>query len=392
MTTGNQPSRSFSAQAAIRHTALFCFTALAVLSAAYYTTGRSTSPYKAPVDLTQAGPDRFLLTNRQPQRQMNEIKLRYLEKFGTPRVGLFGNHALRNITASAMGLPPGEGFMNLYADHIGIPEIRDELYYLESKHLLPRELILIGVHNPHTSSGYQAGLYIREMPPYVYLASPNADQNQRRAIYREIVSDMSARLDWRNIFYELFADVVLNCRPPFGFQPIDAPIIDQREHVKQYEGMLHSIASMKDSRQICSRLYGYRQDGSFTFQGETDARGYPGRQITGPWSNGAPYLTDGPSPVAGAMREIAAIGARNGVKVAFFIPPVFEEARDSSDFRLCDDLVADVSRDLTIFDHRRLPSRKELFYEYMHPGDEYTKQFSATLRENGLISGARSEK
>ena len=380
----------------LRHLIIFFIGCIIVLAGAFYVTGRNSNPYPEPINLAKMGPDRFLVTNRIPFRVLNNIKLRHLLSFGPPRVGLFGNHQLWYFTADAMGLTTGEGFMNLYADHIGLPEVRDELLFLEANKSLPSKLILVAIHNPHSTSGYQSNMYVLEMPKRMYEYSPSRSSNP--SLFSEYpIAEIRNRLDWRNVLYNLFGDSFFGCRPPYGTQPkaTVAPGFNEKDRwwrdVITALGITDNANQFRLATDLCRRLEGIAADGSYAHQGVTLSP-VPEAE-TGPWTMGVPYINGQVERFLESFRDIDSIARRNGTSAVFFVPPVFEEDRDSSHNRELTAVLNQVQGKVTVLDHRRIAKTSEMFSEVkgiqmnnMHPSSVYVEFLAAELKRMGFMA------
>jgi len=371
----------------LRSLCFFVLGAACTLAAAWYVTGQSINPYFNAVDLREAGPDRFLPTLRMPQRSMNDIKLRHVVNFGPPKVAVFGNHAIWEFNSDAAGLPAGDGFMNMYADHIGMPEILDILLYLEAKNAFPRNLILVQIPNPHTAGAYYVNLRVFEQPLYVYWWGDQLAKDPK-ALMRYFIADMRERWDWRNVVYEIFADFFLGCTVPHSFQPIDAPVVDRRSVSTPWHDLLRKLNPARHPYWICHTPWGYRRDGSRVEQGQAKSRESTAPLHTKPWaterSYNSPYISGDPDDLIRTMMEIQNVCERNNVRTIFFVPPAMEVDRISNDSLALDDVLRKVSGKLTVIDHRRVRRSSRDFADYMHPNDNYYRRLMKAVRELGL--------
>jgi hypothetical protein len=88
--------------------------------------------------------------------------------------------------------------------------------------------------------------------------------------------------------------------------------------------------------------------------------------------------------IAAYMRDIMELGKRNGRRVVFLIPPVYESIRESMADQVFDRALRLVP-EAHVIDHRRYRGREELFVTYQHPGRRYFRLLVEELRERGLI-------
>lgn len=372
----------------MRYTASFLVTTVALLGATFFITGIAMSPYPEPVDFRKLTGDEFIVTNRLSQRYRNDLKFRHIMKFGAPRAAVFGNHAIRRMRAKDLGASPGtDGFMNLYADHIGIPEVRDTLLYLEAKDRLPKELILVALHNPHTSSGYQIAQYIWELPLDLYLLYGDFRlTNRLRYTWGLLAAEVKDRLDWRNLLYELFSGPIFGCIPSYGTARLSETPADGSGTTLKKPSIVDGFVRLFDQRErgdSCFKLQGYYHDGSYADHKDITEPANLKRQV-GPWSTQQPpagFEFELPA----LLRQIHEIGERNGRKVAFFVPPAFEGDRSSPRYVTLSNAIRAVEGKVTVLDHRRKYREKSFFQDYMHPNSLYFERLAEKLRTLGLL-------
>jgi hypothetical protein len=135
---------------------------------------------------------------------------------------------------------------------------------------------------------------------------------------------------------------------------------------------------------------GYRRDGSNT---APDAREGGGArrlvQNENPLKDSERALNAGDErKIARYLRAIDAIGRRNGVKVAFLVPPVYETDRRDSVVNQVFDRALALVPEIAILDHRDLGGDATLFADYNHPSAKYYRLVVQQLRRRGLLGEA----
>ncbi len=104
----------------MRFAILFGATIALFLGFCLWVTGIGKNPYPGPVDLTQLVADDYLVTNRLDERYRAGLKVRSVERSGSPSIAAFGSHAVKYMSAESLGMDAGGGdgqFINFYVMH-----------------------------------------------------------------------------------------------------------------------------------------------------------------------------------------------------------------------------------------------------------------------------------
>ena len=377
-----------------RFAVLFIGTLAVVLGLCYWITGINKDPYPAPVDLRALAADEVIVTNRLDERTRAGLKMQSAVAFGTPAVAAFGSHAIKYLTSETLGIAPG-GFMNFYVMHIGLPDIAVQLRMLESAGRLPGDLILVHLHNPHSSNWSHISQIVWDLPLHYYLFHSGMRLTNRiRFSLQHLGAQLRDRLNYRIVLYELILGSVSACVPPYGKRRIAAIAEPQTERKETREaadkGLLARLGLDRGPNRVfhgsCSIWGGFRHDGSFAEDQQRYKTPLPVRQNSAVKEEIPP---GGAARIASLILEIAEIARRNGTRAVFFAPPVFEIDRTSVQDRIFSDALATVAGQVTVLDHRKQYRSPAYFRTFLYPSDKYFRALGTDLRKRGLIGTGR---
>ena len=330
-------------------------------------------------------PNEFVVTNRLDERYRVGLKIRSAQESGMPPIAAFGSHAIKSLVTENLGVAPG-GFFNFYVMHIGLPGIVVMLRKLESMKRFPRDLILVQLHNPHTPNWPHITRIVWDLPLHYYVLYSTLKATDRvRFSLNHLGAFLQDSLNHRIILHELIFGSVSTCVPPYGVRSINQ---GSSNPPPKPTSEIHSIwRTLKVHRtpervfhNSCTRWGGFRHDGSFGQDDSPDAP--PALRKDAP-------LTDVAVPFGGAARikflmsEIEKIATRNGTKIVFFAPPVYESERVTAHSAALSEAIGSVERHMTVLDHRQAYRTAD----YMENNSaKYFAALGQVLRELGYVT------
>ena len=151
----------------LSHLGRVCAVTAVLLAIVFWQTGKF-SDFRGDdaLDFAALGPDDLVIDFALTRRQIGLLMFGYAEASGfRPQVGLFGNHQMQLFSSEAFGEAKDSGFFfNYWYANLGLPELRDQLYYFKAKQLLPAKLVLIHITTPNNDSCAHIIEYGSELP------------------------------------------------------------------------------------------------------------------------------------------------------------------------------------------------------------------------------------
>ena len=124
----------------IPHAIYVVVLAASILGVCYLLTGRMAD-FRGDdaFDFRTLGNDQVIVDFALTRRQIGLLTFGFVEKFGfRPDIGFFGNHQIQLFSSDALDTAKDSGyFFNYWYANLGLIELRDQLYYLLEKDLLP---------------------------------------------------------------------------------------------------------------------------------------------------------------------------------------------------------------------------------------------------------------
>lgn len=373
-----------------RHLLIFLAVFVIPLGLVFVGTGISTQPYKSVPKFGQMTDDEFLGTNGMGERGRIRLKIEHAEKFGAPNVGLFGSHAVRFMTNQG-GPNKTNEFTNFYVMHTGLPDTADLLRKLESTNSLPKKLILVQLHNPHTTNWEHIIFRLWELPWAYYMRFSDIEITDRvRTGLKFLGTQIQNRLDLRHFLYRIYRGPLLGCRPVNGVLKIADAL--NPESKRQVNILSHPVIGALDSGGMivapprlyhpdCGALGGIKNDGS-----SFDPRLNLGQELT---PENEPINRN---PIAGRageivalMRQINDIAGRNGRKAVFFVPPVYEIDRQSPQSKMLNGVLKSLEPEMLIIDHRLKFRDKKYYFTTLNPNHLYFQSLMNELKKSSLL-------
>ena len=321
------------------------------------------------------------------RRQAGSIKLGHAERATPPKIGIFGNHQVKHFSVRDFGLtaPPDQFFNYWYAES-GLPEVRDYLAHLARLDKLPSETVLVHITTPNNDNGSGIINLGNELPLDIRLGAV------RGGHYGPVQSVAVTGYMSYNVIRQSLRIYSLAAGAFKGYrliQPIDPNRCDATDSITNLgflgarlpPSILYEMQLVDEERLLCSFIAGsYRADGSVTLP----PKPYSPSSNSGVRENDRGLSAGDDALVAAYMRDITEIVTGAGRKLAFLIPPVFEEPRESVVNRLFDKALARLGDDVVVIDHRRKAFSKENFVLFDHPSDAYFRELVGELRHLNL--------
>jgi hypothetical protein len=323
------------------------------------------------------------------RRQEGSVKLGFAEAYPAPQIALYGNHIAAFFGADAFGRPEdAEYFFNYYYANLSLPEIRRYLIRVAQLGHLPKKLILVQITPPNADNGRFIIDRGNELPPDILLSSLTADERSVSflpivTVAWELVGNwLHEILNYNTMIMSLFqtggyegrtlGPANCNDTPPAWLTRVPTVL---QTRIAIYQGFrcmpqLWSGALRRDG----SQLVGRAEDRTSIVQNENPLRE----------ADRSLRIGD-ERAIAREMRAIDAIGTRNGVKVVFLVPPVYEtDRRDSVVNRIFDRALA-LAADVIVIDHREMRSDLSLFESGIHASPQYYRIVAEELRHRGFV-------
>lgn len=375
----------------VGHLVRFLAVSAVVISMALWISASRIDFRRAPIDFSALPQTALFLETGLTRRQVGSAKVGYLERFDPPQIGLFGNHQFMYFSSAAFGdAVPMSYFFNYWYANVTLPEVLDLLTFAEEHKKLPKDLILVQITTPNNDNGRQIINRNFELPMDINFLSSEDDEGAPLERLKMMAEDG---------YYELqhtfnYADFILG----FFDTANRRPIIDTAKCTSSKKPAAYKFgipASVADNLPMTIRIVLSKDPGSAlcdTKTWEAATRRDGSRNYEYSWHaapvRDANLLTDDANRglrlgddevIAKYMRRIHDLAQRNGRKVVFIIPPVYESARTSSVDRVFDAALVRVP-DLNVLDHRAWRDRAEWFERYDHPSPQYFKDMVIDLK------------
>lgn len=381
-----------------RWAAIFAATlaALVVLAVCLYL--RLPSYRQPAVDFYSMGSGAIFSVHGLTRRQEGSLKLGFGETYDPPEIGAYGNHIISYFGADAFGRPGDAAyFFNYYFANLSLPEVHRYLRHIERVGRLPRRLILVQITPPNADNGHFIINWGNELPPDVLLS--DLDEDGVLSSAKELLSvAWELANNWLHelLNYNTFISGLLQ-RGAYQDRIVD-PATCQGDLPGWLNRLPYTAQNMLGAFAghafYCLRRTwwgAFRRDGSADFSFREYERA-PGEADPPPVRNEDPLndtqraLKAGDElEIARQMRAIAAVGDRHGLRVVFFVPPVYETDRhDSVVNRIFNQALALVP-DLAVIDHRSFFGDASLFESSLHPAPKYYAVLVEELRRRGFL-------
>lgn len=384
-----------------RYVAIF-LAALSLMCAGAVVAYRSLPEYTGPRSFDfHALKEREVITHvRLTRRQAASIKLGYImgPHYRPPRIGVFGNHQIQYFSKNAFGSNPADGtFFNYFYANLALPEIRNYLSFLSAKNLLPSDLVIVQITTPNNDNGDHILRYGGHLTPEINLF-PGTDRSAWETA-GQILAFANNEIE-RILNYETLilagadsgqAEVLQldRCARPAADAPTTAagetapppalgPLVRMFHRVldfvpKKFTNVVKDIS--EQSR--CSDVRvndSFRPDGSAhrVLPADVNLNEY------GVESRNA-YLRDGDEKkIAALMMEIDRIVKRDGRKVVFLVPPIYESDRPSLVNKIFSKALT-LAKSVNVIDHRFLRLDSSYFWAFDHPRERYYRELVLQL-------------
>jgi hypothetical protein len=350
-----------------------------LLSSLVLLTGRLKSfRHEEALDFRSLQKDEVVIDFMLTRYQIGSLRLGYLEKYGVrPEIGIFGNHQIQLLASEALRQTKDSGvFFNYWYSNLALPELRDELYYLSTKDLLPTKLALVQITTPNNDNGWHIVNYGNELPidirlfaaseyaPNLWSLLSTYFQNLREGLY--------SRLRWDNIVRSLYRENRYWVLDPSSCNDVEE---EQRSwfHKTFPQRTIRYTTSYHSKAELCKRTsWSLMRDGSAHPLRIESVRGTL-RKNEIRLSEDLAGLTFGDEKVIQRyMRQIVEAGSKNGAQVVFVILPVYEshDRSNTTINKIMDKALSGVP-DIPVIDHRREFFGPEYFSNYDHPNAHY---------------------
>lgn len=346
-----------------------------------------------PIDFGALGPSELIVEQGLTRAQAGGLKIGYLERFPPPRIGLFGNHQVQYFGADALPARPSPGlFFNAWYANLSLTELLDLLRYLEAEGKLPTETILVQATTPNNDNGRYILGYSGELPPDLVGyggATDSASLLVRADHWRNAVEQALHRVfNYSTVIFGLAGTAhqdrvvdIAGCNAtaqaePQGFG--ERLLAALPATVRQQVGAVGGAGAYCDPV-----LWGqaFRADGSHDGR---FIRAHPNRDENPLDPSDTRLRPEHEAELVATLKDLAAIGTRNGLRVILVIPPVYESARHSTVNKVFSDALAEVP-ELEVIDHRGAFGEARYFINYDHPGPAYFAALGEELDRRGVL-------
>jgi hypothetical protein len=358
---------------------------------AIWTQARLPGFRQPPFDFSAMTANQLFVVDGLTRRQEGSVKLGYAETSAPPTVGLYGNHVFRFFGGDAFGRARGDSyFFNYWFANLALPEIYRYLLHIERLGRLPRKLILVQITSPNIDNGLFIINFGYELPPDLLLI-------------REVGGGVTVQLlrfasfAWQvieNWLHETmnYNTFVLGLTQGGYEKRLVDPTSCQSAKEDSGGNIWLTLAPTVVRRFLLRSAQHYCQSAdwwaAFRRDGSNDPR-YSGRKLIkdeDPLRDTERGLSAGDEyHIANYMLAINEIGRREGVKVAFVVPPAFESNRENSVGNQIFDRALALTPGLTVIDNRSLHRDPSLFVDYLHPSPKYFEGLVAELQERELL-------
>ncbi len=348
--------------------------------------GWGSDPYNPRTAFRDVKPGQILIDNGIKEWDRIEIRIDKTLDEGPPRIGLFGSHVTQYLSAEEIGYSDND-VMNYFVMHIGLPEIAIVLRHLEANNALPKETILVHLHHPHSPNWEHIIYGIWELPIFYYVKySRRRISHTIRDVVRMAGARMRDRLGLENTLFNIIDGPVLGCDAQHGIMAVDEtsdvepkpPAVKQNGTIRK---TLIAMGLMKAPRRVfnpaCGPTTGLRRDGSSGFQRSSfKADIVPDGEALKP----NPLAAGSAAEIVRQMQGIAETGRRNGRRVVFFVPPIYEKPRESDRSNMLDMAVSKARGEgMQVIDHRLLRHERELFFSQIYTSPRYLRRLLTEL-------------
>lgn len=331
------------------------------------------------------------------RRQEGAIKLGFAEGYPAPNIGLFGNHIVAAFGADAFGRPEdAEYFFSYHYANLSLPEIYSYLRRVEQKGHLPKKLILVQITPPNADNGHFIINIGNELPPDIILAGLTSKEfldnpvQSLRVAWEVIENWLHETLNYNTFLLSIIQSGGYRDRtigPSSCHDDVPARI---RIFPRRLQN-LFGLAGLFDVFCLPMSQFGaYHRDGSqITARDTAEAAKQEVAAVTrdeNPLRDSDRGLRAGDErEIARQIRSIDAIGTSHGVKVVFFVPPVYETDRDESVSNQIFNRAITLIPDLVVIDHRSMRENVQLFDSGIHPSRLYFRILVDELRRRGYV-------
>lgn len=321
------------------------------------------SSYK-PFDFRLLKNEYVIDTKSLDRKSIQKIKLAYIENFEAVDLGLFSNHIVQNYSKDDnLDIIQNDTFFNFWYANLSLTEVHHLLIYLDKIGKLPKK-ILIGITTPNNDMGGCIIRYRGELPLYIMS-------------FNKVFTDL------KNNFSEFFSFIKSYFSPNIFFVNTDYMRIYQtlyelylRQNIDKWD-ISDKMVHVKDCRDtsIVKRLTSNCYL-ALKYDGSTVPKYYNYIEpIKFGNSNTLPTklsISD-EKIIVHQINVINSFLKEKNRKVVFFIPPVYEDERDTVAKKIFDSSLDKLNNDVKILDHRFLRGDKSYFDTFDHASNKYFK-------------------
>lgn len=386
-----------------RHVTAFAVVFGLLLLLALYCNVSAENLRYAPVAASRWQDDQAMVYTSLTRRHFIMLRLGILEQRPAPGVLMLGGHRVKYFSSNAFGADLPEGyFFNSWQGNISVREARDFLIHLEKIGKLPTELALISIAPAHFDGGKHVIDFEADLP--FDLVFDGLKKHESTVYLAETAAMYVAETLSRVFNYSYFLVGLL--RPEKFIRIFDytkCPELRAQAEQSASRGFgkklvskylprtIRAAAGLADDLMYCSDdvlAEAMRSDGS-TMNPALHGLARPAPVFKSPPRSRKDWVLRRSDVgeivrVIGQIREIA---KRNGIKVAFFVQPLFEDkSAATTELKriLAEGLAKAGTRD--IVDHTDLALSAEYFKDATHPIDRYFKLLVTELRNRGFLT------
>lgn len=329
-----------------------------------------------PIDFSTMGGDERVIVKGLTRQQVGDLKIGFLER-ATPRdIGIFGNHQIQYWPSESFEKAGFEGTaFNYWFANLALPDLLDYLLFAERVGRLPNRAIVVQMTTPNNDNGQYIADRSQELP--LDIQAPGGGGGEWLRKLDNVRLWMAKTFNYSTFLIGLFRSGESSRVVTLGACGDQAPP-DWHRHVP---AMLSSVLAMASDRAVICSPESFK--GALMADGSTTQAGLPALPILNqnPLDPERLALNQGDSTrIAEIMTKLVALAERNGKKILFVIPPVFEDERYSAANRIVDRALEKFPDDI-IIDHRQRRIPKDHYINYDHPNYRYFDILSREILE-----------
>lgn len=311
--------------------------------------------------------------------QPMHLKLSYLEGGPRYRIGFFADHTGAMFSRNALPSELRSSFFNYYMMFTSLPEIEDIIGYAAKHDMLPSDVVIVMVDNPHVGNGllnYERRSNLAHKMFSTWSNGSNLDRSRMLARwYRMAVNRVAKTLDWRSAWTNLAAPVrkmvVIRADECADYLASRRGPAETSGWIGRLPASLRTYVALTrvhDDRSLRTTLCDTGMPAGLGHDGSERGRQNPEVLDRHEWPDTNALEPRHAAFIVEQIDNIHRTAQAAGRTAIFVIPPVYGGSRDVQVHRIFSEALKRVSRGVRIIDHRfGFQERK-----YYHGDDEHT--------------------